>query len=332
MKPKYYLFCLFLLFVGCFQTETWTTINSKGGMVRKIDIQIDKASKEQLKSKKDAFINDGWTVTEEEKHGKYFLIAKKEFNTINNYKSPLEDSEINFDPSDNYFSEYFNAKKSAGITDTSRSGWKDLFYRFSVTFPYTILNSNAKSVDENTAKWEWDVNDVFDNETLYMYADCENHRPYNDISNKNELKDGTVTFKKKDTIKYKTAVVEFAEKGKLELSDAGTIVAEWLSASLANTGSFEIYERLSLDQVTKELNFQISDLVDESTVAKIGKIKGVPYIVTGSISKLGNIISVTAKLIDTETSKVVRSSVVKVTDIDEIAVQIDVLANQLAGN
>lgn len=159
---------------GCFQTETWTTIDSKGGMERKADIQIDKTSKDQLKTKKEQFEKDGWKVSEEEKGDKYHLIASKKVDDVNKFKSPFDDTQVKLEKKDKkfMFTEVFDAKKSAGITDTNRTTWAALKYTFHVTMPAKIEKSNADKTEGNTATWEYDVNKVFDMGTVTMTAEC----------------------------------------------------------------------------------------------------------------------------------------------------------------
>ena len=127
-----------------------------------------------------------------------------------------------------------------------------------------------------------------------------------------------------------TAIVEFQEKGSLDIEDAGEIVAEWMSSSLLKTGAFTLYERVLLYKILEEQDLGLTGALDEKTTAEIGKLYGVEAIVTGTVSKFGNTISVVAKLIDTETAKVLASSDVKTTSVDEIPGAIDRLARELA--
>ncbi|MBD3288219.1 hypothetical protein GF337_05390 [candidate division KSB1 bacterium] len=128
----------------------------------------------------------------------------------------------------------------------------------------------------------------------------------------------------------KTAVVEFEERGNLEIKDAGAIVAEWMTTALNKTGAFEVYERLSMQKLLEEHEIGQSGLMDEETIARIGKMRGVQAIITGSVIKFGNIVSVTAKLIDTETAQIIDSADIKVSDINAVSNQIDKLALELA--
>ena len=128
----------------------------------------------------------------------------------------------------------------------------------------------------------------------------------------------------------KTSVVEFAEKGDLGVRDAGSIIADWMTTALDKTGAFEVYERLSLRNLIEEYKLGMTGLIDVETAAKIGRMRGVQAIVTGSVIKFGDVISVTAKLIDSETAKILATGDVKVYNVNEIPVKLDRLALELA--
>jgi TolB-like protein len=128
----------------------------------------------------------------------------------------------------------------------------------------------------------------------------------------------------------KAAVVEFSERGNLGIQDAGAIIAEWLTTALNKTGAFEVYERLSLSSIMQEHQLNQSGMLDDATIAEVGKMKGVEAIITGSIVKFGDIISVTAKVIDVETAKIIKSTDIKVNDINSISSEIEKLAWELA--
>ena len=129
---------------------------------------------------------------------------------------------------------------------------------------------------------------------------------------------------------YKTAVVEFNERGDLGIPDAGAIVAEWITTSLNKTDAFEVYERLSLSSLMEEHKLGATGMIDEETMAQIGRVRGVQAIVTGSVIKFGDIISVTAKVVDVETAKIIDSADIKVNNINAISSEIDKLAWELA--
>ena len=71
--------------------------------------------------------------------------------------------------------------------------------------------------------------------------------------------------------------------------DVGKGVADLIVDGLVEDGSYRVIERKRLDAILAEQNFSNSDRADPSaaTVAKIGKVLGVKYLIVGSITKFG---------------------------------------------
>jgi len=71
--------------------------------------------------------------------------------------------------------------------------------------------------------------------------------------------------------------------------DIGKGMADQVVDSLVNDGTFRVIERKKLDTVLAEQDFAQSDRADPSAakMAKIGKVLGVKYIISGSITKFG---------------------------------------------
>ena len=69
--------------------------------------------------------------------------------------------------------------------------------------------------------------------------------------------------------------------------DIGKGMADQVMNELLDEGSFRVIERKKLDTVLAEQDFANSDRADPSAakLAKIGKVLGVKYIITGSITK-----------------------------------------------
>jgi curli biogenesis system outer membrane secretion channel CsgG len=110
--------------------------------------------------------------------------------------------------------------------------------------------------------------------------------------------------------------------------DIGKGMADQVMNELLEDGSFRVIERKKLDTVLAEQDFANSDRADPSAakLSKIGKVLGVRYIITGSITKFGGeqkdkggsfkgihlgkggnkqSVSLTARLVDTTTGEVV---------------------------
>lgn len=65
---------------------------------------------------------------------------------------------------------------------------------------------------------------------------------------------------------------------------AGRDLQDMLAAELVSTGSFQVLERKELEAVLSEQDLGASGRISPKTAAKIGKIKGARYLVTGTVS------------------------------------------------
>jgi curli biogenesis system outer membrane secretion channel CsgG len=71
--------------------------------------------------------------------------------------------------------------------------------------------------------------------------------------------------------------------------DIGEGISDMIVDELVNDGSFRVIERKRLDAILAEQNFSNSERADPSakTLAQIGKVLGVKYLVVGSVTKFG---------------------------------------------
>jgi curli biogenesis system outer membrane secretion channel CsgG len=71
--------------------------------------------------------------------------------------------------------------------------------------------------------------------------------------------------------------------------DIGKGIADLLVDELVNDGTYRVIERKRLDAIMAEQNFSNSERADPTaaTVAKLGKVLGVKYLIVGSITKFG---------------------------------------------
>lgn len=130
------------------------------------------------------------------------------------------------------------------------------------------------------------------------------------------------------------AVVEFSVLGDMH-EQAGAIMADLMMSSLANTGRFTLKDRLSLSAVAKIAKAQDQELgytglLDPRTAADLGQRYGLDAVVIGAINKPGDLITVTARLIDTKTASLLRSGQIQGKDIDTIQIKVNELAAMIA--
>ena len=80
-----------------------------------------------------------------------------------------------------------------------------------------------------------------------------------------------------------------------------------LESELVKLRNFDVVERARIDEILKEQKLQTSGCT-ETCLLDVGKILGATQIVYGSIGKIGDLYTISAKLVDAETGKLIRSS------------------------
>jgi curli biogenesis system outer membrane secretion channel CsgG len=93
-----------------------------------------------------------------------------------------------------------------------------------------------------------------------------------------------------DGAKPRVAVLEFKNKASnysWNWYDAGRGAQDMLVTELVKTGRYRVIEREQLAAIMREKNLSLSGDVDPRTAVQIGKMLGVEYLVTGSVTQLG---------------------------------------------
>ena len=85
---------------------------------------------------------------------------------------------------------------------------------------------------------------------------------------------------------------------------SGRFANEFMGLS---SGRYVIVERQQMGEILKEQGFQQSGCVSSECAVEVGAALGAKFIVIGSISKVGSLFSVNARLLDVETSQIIRS-------------------------
>jgi TolB-like protein len=83
---------------------------------------------------------------------------------------------------------------------------------------------------------------------------------------------------------------------------------------------FKVIERAKLDEVLQEQRLQASGVVDDRTAVDIGRVAGADAIVIGSVSIVGSTTTVSARVIDTQSSEVIvaRNARAEKTDLEHV--------------
>ena len=109
-------------------------------------------------------------------------------------------------------------------------------------------------------------------------------------------------------VEHPIAILPFRERGK-EVKEMGGQVADLMFAKLVVDPSLFLVDREDLDKTLGEAELNLSGIVNPSEAITIGRLTGAKLIVTGSVFQIDNTVYVVAKIIGTETSRVVGASV-----------------------
>src|SRR3989304_1373481 len=105
-------------------------------------------------------------------------------------------------------------------------------------------------------------------------------------------------------------------------SQLGKRIADSIEFELVKLSSgkgFQVVDRKNFAQIAKEWELQLSGVVDESTVKKVGSLLGLDVLTVGTVSDAGKDIDVKVKLIDTENGRILGGAESKIKKDEEVA-------------
>ncbi len=127
---------------------------------------------------------------------------------------------------------------------------------------------------------------------------------------------------------YPAAILPFRERG-ADARELGAQVGDLLFAHLATNPNIYLVEREDLEQTLKELELNRSGLVKPAEAIRVGQLTGAKLLVTGSVLLIDGKLHLVAKIIGTETSRVLGAAV-KGDVRDELDGLVEELAEQIA--
>lgn len=99
------------------------------------------------------------------------------------------------------------------------------------------------------------------------------------------------------------AVVDFDARG-ISSNEVATLTDRFRD-ELIKTDKYSVIERGQMEEVLKEQGFQQSGCVSDECVAEVGQLIGVQQIIGGSIGKVGEVYSVSARIISVQSGEII---------------------------
>ena len=129
---------------------------------------------------------------------------------------------------------------------------------------------------------------------------------------------------------YPVAIFPFKEIG-TGVKDYGGKISDLLFASIAANPDIMLVDRAELEKVLSEHHLNMTGAVNPSDATQMGQLTGAKILVVGSVFETGRNLTITAKIIGTETTKVKGESV-KGNTTDDLGGLTDQLAEKVAKN
>lgn len=127
---------------------------------------------------------------------------------------------------------------------------------------------------------------------------------------------------------YPTAIFPFAERG-AGVKGFGEKVSDILFASLVVNPDLYLVDRAEMKKTLDEHELNMSGMVAPGQAVQVGQLTGAKILLTGSVIEADKTLYVVAKIIGTETSRVLGASVKGATR-DELAPLVEELAGKVA--
>lgn len=122
--------------------------------------------------------------------------------------------------------------------------------------------------------------------------------------------------------KQKLAIVDFTNLDGLA-DNFGRYLSERLITTFVLTRRVEVVERKQLSKLLAEQELGLSGLIDPHQVKRVGRLAGVDGIVIGSVSVLPTAVEVHARLIETETGRILATAVTRIRKGAELRALLD---------
>ncbi|MCP3873623.1 MAG: hypothetical protein GY699_10775 [Desulfobacteraceae bacterium] len=107
---------------------------------------------------------------------------------------------------------------------------------------------------------------------------------------------------------YPTAIFNFSEKG-LQLKGMGETIGKLIFANLVISPNIALVDREEMAKLFDEAELNISGMVNPMQAIQVGQLTGAKIIITGTVFEVEDQLMIVAKIIGTETSRVLGASV-----------------------
>lgn len=111
-------------------------------------------------------------------------------------------------------------------------------------------------------------------------------------------------FSEELNLKENVAVLDLLNRGGFNKNEIG-MITDRVNTVISDLKIFNLIERNQIDLILKEQGFQQTGCTDQSCMVEAGQLLSVSKIISGNIGKLEHLYTITLKILDVETGKVI---------------------------
>ncbi|MBS1368490.1 MAG: hypothetical protein HPZ91_00915 [Lentisphaeria bacterium] len=132
----------------------------------------------------------------------------------------------------------------------------------------------------------------------------------NPVATKTEAPAAAAEAQSPESIPVPTiAVLPFSSRGaRIQNEEMGKSIADLVTVTMMGKGEFDLVDRSELDKTLTELHLSSTGLVDTETRLNLGRLVGARVLITGSVFVSGDKNYIIAKVIGTETGRVLAAA------------------------
>lgn len=156
----------------------------------------------------------------------------------------------------------------------------------------------AEAVKSNAGLSKADAKETKSKSPVYQQMMAASEKLMNEYRSKNG-KPGNVAVAVMDIDSVGDAVKKL---------DLGSGIGDMITSQMGKISQVKVIDRKRMKTIMKELTLSLSGVVDETSTKQVGRILAADLILTGSVSQIGNTMSVALRMTDVETAQQVSAT------------------------
>lgn len=92
------------------------------------------------------------------------------------------------------------------------------------------------------------------------------------------------------------------------VSQIGNTISDMLTTSMVQTNCFMVVERQQLDKILIEQDFEMGDVIGQSTAVRVGELMGVDAVFIGALTQLGSQTEIDGRLVNIQSGQIICAS------------------------